>query len=70
MQKREGVNVADEIDQAQFALDVMEAAVLRRRMPEGPQATGECLFCGEALAVGRFCDADCRDGFQDENRRR
>ena len=32
------------------------------RKPEGPKATGECLWCGEELEDGRrWCGASCRD---------
>lgn len=31
------------------------------------QAVGQCHFCDAALSNGqRFCDADCRDGWADE----
>ena len=32
------------------------------RKPEGPKATGKCLWCGEELEDGRrWCTAECRD---------
>ena len=32
------------------------------RKPEGPKATGKCLWCGEELEDGRrWCGASCRD---------
>ena len=32
------------------------------RKPEGPKATGKCLWCGEVLGDGRrWCTAECRD---------
>ncbi len=35
--------------------------------PAGPLATGRCLFCETTVAEGlRWCDADCRDGWQKE----
>jgi hypothetical protein len=39
------------------------AAALRRA--PALHATGHCLYCGaDGLAPGlRFCDAECRDGF-------
>lgn len=40
-----------------FFLDI----ALRNRQPEGPKATGRCLFCEEPLAPGhRWCDEHCR----------
>lgn len=33
--------------------------------------TGHCYFCDEELIAGRlFCDGDCRDGFELEQKRR
>lgn len=29
------------------------------RKPEGPKATGHCLYCNAELAEGRWCDHDC-----------
>ena len=42
------------------------------RKPEGPAATGVCLWCEYPLTEGmRFCNADCRDDYQrDADRRR
>lgn len=38
---------------------------LRERKPEGPAATGYCLFCGEPLPDGlRWCDADCARDYE------
>lgn len=46
------------------------ALALKVRAPEGPTATGACLCCGEPLADGlRWCDAECRDAWQAEQRR-
>lgn len=43
------------------------ALALQVRAPEGPAATGFCLFCAESLPDGqRWCDADCRDDWQAE----
>lgn len=46
------------------------ALALKLRAPEGPAATGVCLHCGEALCDGlRWCDAECRDAWQVDQRR-
>ena len=38
---------------------------LRERKPEGPAATGLCLFCSEPVPPGhRWCDTDCRDDWE------
>lgn len=43
---------------------------LQIRKPEGPQATGYCLSCGAVLCADlRWCDADCRDDWQLDQRR-
>lgn len=57
--------MADEIDRAQERIEREHALILAQRMPAGPAATGECLWCGEPLAPGlRWCDADCRDAWE------
>ena len=43
---------------------------IKVRAPAGPAATGVCLSCGEQVGDGlRWCDAECRDGWQVEQRR-
>lgn len=63
----------DEIDQTQEREEHMLAARIeaaRRAAADGPQASGECHFCGEAVADGRrWCDAECRDLWQRQARR-
>lgn len=57
--------MADEADIAQENIERDLALLLRRRLPQGPAATGECLWCGEPLDAGRrWCDAECRDAWQ------
>lgn len=44
-------------------------AEVRRAQERGVKAVGACLFCGEPLPDHmRFCDADCRDGWDFEQR--
>lgn len=44
---------------------------LEQRKPEGPKACGFCWSCEEPLSAGlRFCDALCRDEWEDEQSRR
>lgn len=41
----------------------------RVRRQTGLEHTGECHFCGEeVMAPLRFCDADCRDDYDAEQR--
>lgn len=43
---------------------------LKKRRPEGPGATGVCLYCGVTLPTAqRWCDAECRDAWQADQRR-
>lgn len=43
---------------------------IRSRKPEAA-ATGYCLYCAETLDTGkRWCDGDCRDGWERERRRK
>ncbi len=63
----------DDIDRAQERdLQYQADCELERQYLAARQAvdaTGECLYCGEALADGlRFCNADCRDGWQHEQK--
>ena len=42
---------------------------LQQRKPEGPCATGVCLYCGWALPDGRrWCSASCRDDWEHEHK--
>ena len=41
------------------------------RKPEGPTATGRCLYCDEIVADDqRWCDTGCRDGWVREEKLR
>lgn len=57
---------ADPSDVAtQQELLALQSARITSRQPEGPKPTMECLFCGGPLdGVRRWCDAECRDGWQ------
>lgn len=55
----------DEIDMGSLRAEQDLERALKQRKPEGPEATGICLFCGEVVAPAkRWCDADCRDEWQ------
>lgn len=62
----------DDADRAEEKIEqAMEDALaeVRRAQYHGVKAVGACLFCGETLPPGfRFCDADCRDGWDYEQR--
>jgi hypothetical protein len=43
---------------------------MRMRKPEGPAATGRCLYCDEILHdQRRWCDAEHREQWEKETRR-
>ena len=64
--------MADEIDNAQadelfHREQQIRAAVGKPSLP----AVGSCYFCFECVAPGlRFCDPDCRDGWEEEENAR
>lgn len=61
----------DDFDQASQFEELRRVIAQRTRRPDGPQATGICLFCGEPLPAGqRWCDADCRDDWERAQRAR
>lgn len=55
--------VMDESDMATVREQQFTDAALSARKAEGPAYTGFCAYCGEATPGVRFCDADCRDGW-------
>lgn len=58
--------MADEADRANEQAERLLNAALNMRKPEGPDATGYCLWCGEPLTgKRRWCDAKCRDAWED-----
>lgn len=63
----------DEIDRAQerdlqYQADMeIDRKYRAAQQAHANAATGECLYCGEPLSSGRrFCDVECRDGWQHE----
>lgn len=62
----------DDADRAEQRIEeVMDDALaaVRRAQEHRVTAIGVCLYCGEPLpSPMRFCDADCRDGFDHEQR--
>lgn len=62
--------MADIVDQAQVNEERLVKYAPRRS--EGPKAVGYCLSCGpeRPLPPGhRWCDADCRDDWEQEKKR-
>lgn len=63
--------MADEIDRASHEVERSLAEAVRVRKPAGPPANGRCHYCGEILDdVNRWCDAEHRDLWERERRRR
>lgn len=58
----------DDLDRAQEIMERQQVEALKARRPEGPKATGECLYCGEEIE-GRWCDAYCRDEWERDMKR-
>lgn len=55
----------DEADIANDRAEVDLQRALQVRRPEGPLATGACLWCSEPVPQGfRWCNRECRDYWQ------
>ena len=62
--------MSDDIDRAQNEVERSLAEALCVKRPEGPAATGRCLYCDEILDdQRRWCDAEHREQWQKEARR-
>lgn len=60
----------DEFDLASEREELDRENSLRVRKPAGPQPNGRCHFCDEIVDDhSRWCDTDCRDGWQREQNR-
>ncbi len=63
--------MSDNFDIATEREEFFRDNALRERKPAGPVATGRCLHCDEVLDdVRRWCDSDCRDGWEKSRARR
>lgn len=65
--------MADIGDRAAATEELQREYALRKALQQkeaSPEATGECLFCGEPIEEKgrRWCDAECRDGWQARQR--
>lgn len=67
--------MADDADRAGELIDAQMAARIAAKHAETAQEArsisgiGACLYCGEKVPYGRFCGAECRDGWEIEQRR-
>jgi hypothetical protein len=59
----------DVVDQAQKQTDLELSLALKnlKREPALPE-TGACNYCDALVSKGLFCDADCRDDYEMEQR--
>lgn len=66
--------MADPADEASDLIDQELARQIAAAKAQGKPVkppVGTCYFCGEKVGKGMiFCDADCRDDFDREERRR
>ncbi len=62
--------MTDVSDQATEFEELRRDAALASRKPSGPPPCGECHFCEAELSdpSARWCDADCRDGWEKRQR--
>jgi hypothetical protein len=61
----------DLADQAQQTIELEASGELAKaKKPEGPERTGLCAYCGEAVAnpIFRWCNTECRNDWDDEQR--
>lgn len=58
--------MSDNLDVASEREELERTLAQTIRKPEGPIATGRCLFCDEIVDDGlRWCDNWCRDDWED-----
>lgn len=84
-QKESPIVAPDPLDRAADLAEAERHAAAQVRRPEGPGATGRCLYCGAELEAEllpeiaeetavrlrthiprRWCNAECRDGWEAE----
>jgi hypothetical protein len=59
-------SMSDDIDRAQNEVERSLGEALRSRKVSGPSPTGRCLYCDDITGdEQRWCDAGCRDAWQD-----
>lgn len=64
--------MSDNLDVASEREELERTLAQTVRKPEGPAPTGKCLSCGHVFlnVKLRWCNADCRDAWEFDNRRR
>jgi hypothetical protein len=61
--------MADEIDQAKDTEEQFLSFALDYRKEGGPVESGFCLNCEVSIGEGRWCGPNCRDEWEDDQRR-
>lgn len=62
--------MADIADKAAEHIERESAGLLAQRRPIGPVANGFCHWCEATVAAAlRWCDADCRNDYERDQRR-
>jgi hypothetical protein len=60
--------MADIIDEGNQTADFFLSLALLKKQQHVIKATGECLYCSDEVEPGRrWCNAECRDHWQQEN---
>jgi hypothetical protein len=66
--------MSDIIDNANDLVELTDSLAvkaIRQNLKPEAEATGECLWCSEALELPkRWCDTDCRDLWEKDRKRR
>ncbi len=57
-------------DQAQDINERHTEESLKVRKPAGPPECGICHYCEEPIIMGRWCDTDCRDAWEAEQKQK
>lgn len=62
--------MADIIDKANDLAEHLTDVAIKKRKKTGPPPKGRCHYCDEKLAEpqARFCDSECRDEWEREQR--
>lgn len=56
-------------DSATMHEEMLRDIAQQQRKPDGPSATGACLWCEAQVPHGRrWCDAECRDDWEASRR--
>ncbi|MCU8015882.1 hypothetical protein L5M36_03085 [Shewanella sp. SM72] len=62
--------MSDNVDDANKLADLhLNIALAKRDLPAPRAVTGVCHWCEDPVDGVVFCDADCRDDFEREQRR-